>query len=199
MTIRASLLGISAAVIVVALAAIGAVAYAQDAGASASGGSVLELTMNRIDGTPQKLADYKGKVVMIVNVASRCGLTPQYKALEALYEEKKGEGFVILAFPANNFKNQEPGTEKEISEFCSSEYGVTFPLFAKVSVKGEDTCDLYRMLASLPEPLGGEPQWNFTKFLVDREGRVVARFEPRTTPDDPDVRAQIDALLAAKP
>jgi glutathione peroxidase len=199
MTIRAALLGSFAILIVAAFAAIGAVARAQDAGSSATGTSVLEFTMDRIDGTPQKLADFKGKVVMIVNVASRCGLTPQYKALEALYEEKKDAGFVILAFPANNFGNQEPGSAEEISEFCSSKYGVTFPLFAKVSVKGEDTCDLYRMLASLPKPLGGEPQWNFTKFLVDREGRVVSRFEPRTTPDDPDVRARIDALLAAKP
>ena len=137
--------------------------------------------------------------MLIVNTASRCGLTPQYKALEALYQEKKDEGFVILAFPANNFGNQEPGSDEEIAEFCSSQFEVTFPLFAKISVKGEDQCELYRMLTALPAPLGGEPKWNFTKFLVDREGRVVERIEPRTAPDDPAVRARIDALLAAHP
>lgn len=160
---------------------------------------VLDFTLNRIDGTPERLAAYKGKVILIVNVASQCGLTPQYEALEALYEARKEEGFVILAFPANNFGAQEPGTNEEIAEFCSSKFSVTFPMFAKISVKGEDQAPLYRMLSDLPAPLGGEPKWNFTKFLVDRAGRVVERIEPRTTPDDPIVTAKIDALLAANP
>ncbi len=159
----------------------------------------LGFTVNRIDGTPERLDAYKGKVILIVNVASQCGLTPQYEALEALYEARKDRGFVILAFPANNFGAQEPGTNQEIAEFCSSKFSVTFPMFEKISVKGEDQAPLYRMLTGLPAPLGGEPKWNFTKFLVDREGRVVERLEPRTAPDDPVVRAKVDALIAANP
>lgn len=199
MSTRAAMFGVSLAVALAACAMLAALARADDAGASSADKSVLSLTMDRIDGAPQDLAAYKGKVVMIVNTASRCGLTPQYKALEALYQDKKDAGFVILAFPANNFGNQEPGSDEEIAEFCSAQFDITFPLFAKVSVKGEDQCELYRMLTALPAPLGGEPKWNFTKFLVDREGRVVERIEPRTAPDDPTVRARIDALLAAHP
>lgn len=161
--------------------------------------SPLDFTLNRIDGQPQPLSEYRGKVVMIVNVASQCGLTPQYAALQALYEEKKDHGFVILAFPANDFGAQEPGSNEEIAEFCSTRFGVTFPVFEKISVKGEEAAPLYRMLAALPDPLGGEPRWNFTKFLVDREGCVTDRFEPRTAPDDPAVRARIDELLMVTP
>lgn len=158
---------------------------------------VLWPTMNLIDGTPQRLDAYRGKVVLMVNTASKCGLTPQYEALEKLYREHKDRGLVILAFPANNFAGQEPGTNKEIAEFCTQNYGVTFPVFEKISVKGDDCHLLYRQLAGQPEPIGGEPKWNFTKFLIDRSGRVVARFEPRITPDDPRVIEKIKELLEA--
>ena len=153
---------------------------------------MLELTMNRIDGTPQPLADYKGKVVLVVNVASKCGLTPQYEKLEALYERKKDEGLVILGFPANDFMGQEPGSNADIAAFCSSEYGVTFPMFEKIVVTGEDAHPLFRGLAARTEA----PSWNFTKYLLDREGRVVQRFDPRTQPDDPALAAEIDRLLS---
>lgn len=159
---------------------------------------VLKHTMSDIDGAPIDLSSFKGKVVMVVNVASKCGLTPQYEALQALYESKKDAGLVVLGVPANNFGSQEPGTDAEIKEFCTGKYHVTFPMLAKISVKGDDRHPLYAQLASLPEPLGGEPKWNFTKFLVDRSGRVVARYEPRTTPADPALLAKVDELLAAK-
>jgi len=162
---------------------------------AADAGYVLGYEMPLLDGASQDLATYKGKVVMIVNTASKCGLTPQYEGLEALYKAKKDEGFVILGFPANNFRDQEPGTNKQIAEFCAQNYGVTFPMFSKVSVKGDDICPLYAQLTSQPAPIGGEIRWNFDKFLVDRAGRVVARFDPRTTPSDPALRAKIDELL----
>jgi len=160
---------------------------------------VLGYTMVRIDGTPQDLREYEGKVVLIVNVASACGLTPQYAGLEKLYQSRASKGFVVLGFPANNFGNQEPGSNEEIAEFCSSKFSVTFPMFEKVSVKGSDRCPLYAQLSDLPPPKGGEPSWNFTKFLVDREGRVVQRFDPRTPPDDAGLTARIDELLSEKP
>jgi glutathione peroxidase len=162
-------------------------------------GSVLDYTLNRIDGTPQSLAEYRGKVLLFVNVASQCGYTPQYEGLERLYEEKKDQGLVVIGFPANNFGSQEPGTNLEIAEFCTSKFGVSFPLFEKISVKGEDAHPLYQVLAGQPSPIGGEPKWNFTKFLVDRSGKVVARYEPKARPDDPALIAQIDKLLAEKP
>ena len=157
---------------------------------------VLGFTLNRIDGTPQKLEEYKGKVVMLVNVASKCGLTKsQYPGLEKLYESKKDAGLVILGFPANNFGGQEPGTNDEIASFCTGSYGVSFPMFEKISVKGDDAHDLYKRLAAQPAPIGGEPQWNFTKFIVDRSGKVVARFEPKVAPDAPEVTAKLEELL----
>lgn len=156
---------------------------------------VLKYTMNRLDGTPEALSDYKGEVVLIVNTASKCGLTPQYKGLEALYESKKDKGLVILGFPANQFMGQEPGTNEEIAAFCSENYGVSFPMFEKIVVKGEGTHPLYEQLAALPDGMGGEPEWNFQKFLVDRSGRVVARFSPRTAPDDAELVAAIDKAL----
>lgn len=165
----------------------------------AAAGSPLDFTMNRIDGATQALSEYKGKVVLMVNVASQCGLTPQYEALEALYKSKKDAGLVVLGFPANNFGGQEPGTNSEIAQFCTAKFGVSFPMFEKISVKGEDQHPLYKMLSSLPAPLGGDPKWNFTKFVIDRSGKVVARFEPKTKPDDPALIAQIDALLSEKP
>lgn len=158
--------------------------------------SPLGFTMNRLDGTPESLETYKGRVVLIVNTASKCGLTPQYLGLDAIYRERKDRGFVVLGFPANNFGDQEPGTNAQIAEFCSKNYSVSFPMYEKISVKGDDIHPLYRLLTSMPEPIGGEIQWNFDKFLVDREGKVVARFSPRTTPEDRSLLAEIDRLLA---
>lgn len=166
---------------------------------SPSAGTIYHHAVNRIDGTPESLAAYKGKVILIVNVASQCGYTPQYAGLEKLYGEKKDKGLVILAFPANNFGAQEPGTNQEIAAFCSSSYSVTFPLFEKISVKGDDAHPLYRQLAAQPAPIGGEPKWNFTKFLIDRQGRPVARFESKVKPDDASLLGKLDELLAAAP
>ncbi len=156
---------------------------------------VLGHTMSRLDGTEQDLKEYRGKVILIVNTASKCGLTPQYEEIQALYEAKQDEGFVVLGFPANNFMGQEPGSDKQIAEFCSQNYGVTFPMFSKVSVKGDDACDLYKQLVAQPSPIGGEIQWNFDKFLVDRNGNVVARFSPRTKVTDEAVQARLNELL----
>jgi glutathione peroxidase len=157
---------------------------------------VLDFTMKRIDGSEQSLSEYEGRVLLLVNVASKCGLTPQYEGLEKLYETKKDEGFAVLGFPANEFAGQEPGSDEQIADFCRSTYGVKFPMFSKIVVKGDGIHPLYEHLTSLPAPLGGEIEWNFQKFLVDREGQVVARFSPRTAPDDPELVAKIDALLA---
>jgi glutathione peroxidase len=159
--------------------------------------SVHEFTLNSIDGSPAPLSAYQGKVVLIVNVASRCGFTPQYAGLEALYEKYKDRGFAILGFPANNFGSQEPGTKEEIKTFCSSKYNVTFPMYSKISVKGDDQAPLYQFLTDKQAnpATGGEIQWNFTKFLVDKNGKVVARFEPKVTPESPDVAAAIEKAL----
>jgi glutathione peroxidase len=158
--------------------------------------SIYDFTLPSIDGKPMPLADYKGKVILVVNVASRCGFTPQYTALESTYEKYKDQGFVILGFPANNFGGQEPGTNAEIKTFCSAKYNVTFPLYGKVSVKGDDQTPLYKYLTTSANPaLTGDIKWNFTKFLVDRKGNVVQRFEPQTTPDSPEVVAAIEKSL----
>lgn len=168
-------------------------AYAADA---AGGKTVLDRKMTRIDGTEQDLAQYKGKVVLMVNVASKCGLTPQYDGLEALYRSYGDRGFVVLGFPANDFGSQEPGTDEQIADFCRSTYGVEFPMFSKISVKGDGMHPLYRELTSLPAPIGGPVQWNFQKYLLDRSGKVVVRFEPRTAPDDPALVEKIEELLS---
>ncbi len=156
---------------------------------------MLDYTMKRLDGSEEDLSGYKGKVVMLVNVASRCGLTPQYAGLQALYEKYQGQGFEILGFPANNFMGQEPGTDEEIAEFCSMNYGVSFPVFSKISVKGDDIHPLYQEITTMPDPIGGEVLWNFQKYLVDREGKVVSKVGPRTAPEDPELVGQIEALL----
>ena len=152
------------------------------------GASVYDYTMKSIEGKPLPLASFKGKVFLVVNVASRCGYTPQYTGLEALYEKYKDQGLVIAGFPANNFLSQEPGTDKEIKTFCSTKYNVSFPLFSKISVKGEDKAPLYQFLTDTRanSSTGGEIQWNFTKFLVDRDGKVIQRFEPAVTPEQMD-------------
>src|SRR5436190_1840587 len=160
--------------------------------------SMYEFTMKDIDGKDVKLDAYKGKVAMIVNVASKCGLTPQYEGLEALYEKYKDKGFVILGFPANNFMGQEPGTEKEIKEFCSLKYNVTFPMFSKISVKGTDQHPFYTYLTNKQSNPGfdGDVTWNFEKFLADKNGKVITRFSPKTTPEDPEITKTIESALA---
>jgi len=160
--------------------------------------SMYEFTMKDIDGKDVRLDSFKGKVVMIVNVASKCGYTTQYEGLEAIYRKYKDRGFVILGFPANNFLGQEPGTEAEIKEFCSTKYGVTFPMFAKISVTGADQHPLYNLLTNKktnPE-FGGEISWNFNKFLIDREGKIVARFGSKDTPEGEAITAALEKHLA---
>jgi glutathione peroxidase len=162
--------------------------------------SPLDFKLKTIDGKDLDLAQYKGKAVLLVNVASKCGLTPQYKALEAVYEKYKDQGFVIVGFPANNFGGQEPGTEAQIKEFCSSKYNVTFPMTSKISVKGDDQHGLYKFLTHKDTngDFAGDIEWNFAKFLVDRNGNVMARFASKTKPDDAQVTAAIEKALAAK-
>ena len=161
-----------------------------------AGSSLYSFTLNSIEGKPAPLADYKGKVVLIVNVASQCGYTPQYSALESIYEKYKDQGFVILGFPANNFGAQEPGTNEEIKTFCSRKYNVTFPMYAKISVKGADKAPLYQYLTEQTGPgLAGDIKWNFTKFLVDRNGNIVQRFEPAVTPDSKEITGAIEKQL----
>jgi glutathione peroxidase len=176
--------------------------------------SVMDIPVARIDGAPATLGDFGGEVLLVVNVASKCGLTPQYEALEALYREKHGEGFEVLGFPANEFMSQEPGTEAEIADFCSVTYDVTFPMFSKIVVKGEGKHPLYQALtAAKAETVGdgpmreklkgygvvsepGEMVWNFEKFLIGRDGSVVERFAPDVVPTDPRVVEAIDRELA---
>ncbi len=161
-----------------------------------AGSGVYPFTLNSIDGKPAPLAEYKGKVVLLVNVASQCGYTPQYSALESIYEKYKDQGFVILGFPANNFGAQEPGTNQEIKTFCTRKYSVTFPMYAKISVKGADQAPLYGYLTKeTGAGIAGDIKWNFTKFLVDRDGKVVQRFEPAVTPDSKEMTAAIEKLL----
>jgi glutathione peroxidase len=158
--------------------------------------SVYEFTLPSIDGQPAPLQAYQGKVMLLVNVASKCGYTPQYTALEAMYEQYKNQGLVVVGFPANNFLGQEPGTNEEIKTFCTRKYNVSFPMYGKVSVKGEDKTPLYQYLTDQTDPsLKGEIKWNFTKFLVDRNGNVIARFEPKVSPDAPEVKAAIEKAL----
>jgi glutathione peroxidase len=163
-----------------------------------TGKSIYDFTLNSIDGHPTSLSSYKGKVVLLVNVASKCGYTPQYTALESLFEKYKDQGLVIVGVPANNFGAQEPGTNEEIKTFCSRKYNVTFPMMAKVSVKGDDQTPLYHYLTSADtNPRSpGEIKWNFTKFLVGRDGNLVARFEPDVTPDSKEMVAAVEKALA---
>ncbi|KAF0131468.1 MAG: glutathione peroxidase [Methylocystaceae bacterium] len=157
--------------------------------------TLFDIEATTIDGQPKKLADYAGKAMLVVNVASRCGFTPQYAGLEALYRKFADRGFVVLGFPCNQFGAQEPGSEKEIASFCSANYDVTFPLFGKVDVNGENAHPLYRLLKrEAPGILGSEAiKWNFTKFLVDREGHVVKRYAPTDTPEQ--IAKDVEAVL----
>jgi glutathione peroxidase len=177
--------------------------------------SLYDIPVNRIDGTPAKLAAFRGKVLLVVNVASKCGLTPQYTGLEQLYQAKHAQGLEILGFPANNFGAQEPGSDADIATFCSTSYDVTFPMFSKISVKGADQHPLYQNLTNAVPELKdaetfrqrlkgygiepgqpGEVLWNFEKFLIDRHGTVVERFSPDIPPDDARVTSAIDRELA---
>ena len=175
---------------------------------------LFTIPVRRIDGSPATLGDYRGEVLLIVNVASKCGLTPQYTALEALYRAHHDQGLEVLGFPANNFMGQEPGTNGEIAEFCSLTYDVTFPMFGKISVKGADRHPLYdalteaqpeatgdrglkqKLMGMIAGAKGSDITWNFEKFLVGRNGKVVARFSPDTPPDDAVLVAAVEAELA---
>lgn len=157
--------------------------------------SLHDMTARRLDGSERDLSEFRGKVLLVVNVASRCGFTPQYKGLQALYDKYRDRGFAVLGFPCNQFGSQEPGSEAEIGSFCSTSYGVTFPMFAKVEVNGANAHPVYLHLkAAAPGVLGTEAiKWNFTKFLIDRDGNVVARFAPKTDPKE--LEGEIEALL----
>ena len=154
-----------------------------------------DLTLKDLDGQDLPLAPFKGKVVLVVNVASKCGLTPQYAGLENLHQEYRDRGFTVLGLPCNQFAGQEPGSEEEIREFCSLTYGVTFPLGSKLEVNGPGRHPLYRLLAGEGAEFPGDITWNFEKFLVGRDGRVLARFSPRTAPDDPALIQAIEKAL----
>ncbi len=162
-----------------------------------TGKTIYDFTMKDIDGKPVSLKQYEGKVVLIVNVASECGLTPQYKEIQALYDQYKSQGFIVLGFPANNFMGQEPGTESEIKSFCSKNYGVTFPMFSKISVKGDDIDPLYQFLTSKEKNgiTDAPVTWNFQKFLIDKEGRMATFFAPKTSVTDEKVINAVKTLL----
>lgn len=168
--------------------------------AEAPAKNVLDFSLQSINGQETALNQFRGKVLLLVNTASKCGFTPQYKALEEIYKRYKDQGLVVLGFPANNFFGQEPGTDKEIAEFCQINYGVSFPMFSKISVRGKNIHPLYKFLVEKDTNPGfaGKVAWNFTKFLVDRQGNVVARFEPKKVPDDPAVIAAIEKALQEK-
>ena len=165
---------------------------------SLTAGSIYDIKVKDIDGKQTTLKPYEGKVILIVNVASKCGLTPQYKALESLYEKYKDKGFVILGFPCNQFNSQEPGTSDEIKKFCTDKYNVTFPLYEKIDVNGANRHQLYVTLAGAESPFPGDIKWNFGKFLISRDGKIIKRFEPKTTPDSAEVTAAVEAALASK-
>lgn len=158
--------------------------------------SLYDFTVQDIDGEEISLSEYKGKVVLIVNVASKCGYTPQYEGLQKIYDKYKEDGFVILGFPANNFNGQEPGTDKQIKQFCTLEYGVEFPMFSKVSVKGDDQAELFSYLTSLPnEDFEGEIKWNFEKFLIDKNGSLKRRFRSGVEPESEALITAIEKQL----
>ena len=182
---------------IMALYALLAMVFAMTVNAADTPKSVLDFTMKNITGEDVPLSAYKGNVIMIVNVASKCGLTPQYEGLQKLYDTYGGRGLVILGFPANNFGNQEPGTNEEIQGFCTKNYGVTFPMFSKISVKGDDIHPFYAFLTSEKTNPGfaGEIGWNFNKFLIDRTGKVIHRFEPKVKPESDEVIQAIEKAL----
>ena len=165
-----------------------------DAPAPEAGGAVLTGTQPLLNGEPQKLDEYRGEVVMVVNTASECGFAPQFEQLEELYREKRSDGFVILGFPADDVAGQEPRSDEEIAEFCEANFGVSFPMFAKTNVIGEEANPLFKALAAE----AGEPAWNFNKYLLDRDGNVIERYDASDAPDDPALVGQIESLLEEK-
>jgi glutathione peroxidase len=178
---------------------LSAIAGAILAGTMPAASPLYNFKVDSIDNKPVTLSDYQGKVLLMVNVASQCGFTPQYTGLESLYEKYRDKGLVVMGFPANNFGAQEPGSNEEIKTFCSRKYSVNFPMFSKMSVKGSDESPLYQYLTKTANPKTvGDIKWNFTKFLVDKSGNVIARFEPNVTPDSPEVVAAIEKALSAK-
>jgi glutathione peroxidase len=182
---------------VLAVLFLGVATAAEKRGENSKMQPLPDFALKRLDGGKDSLGAYRGQVLLIVNVASQCGYTPQYKELQALYERYRDRGFSILGFPSNDFGKQEPGSDQEIAKFCRANYGVEFPMFTKSKILGENAHPLYRELASRPEPIGGDVTWNFEKYLVDREGRVAARFDPEVTPEDPRITQDIEQLLAA--
>lgn len=196
--VKISLVGVTAAVTAgVALAYWYGMIFNPTPSEPVNAASVYDFTLKDIDGNDVKLDKYKGSVVMLVNTASRCGYTPQYEGLQKIYDKYKDKGFVVLGFPANNFMGQEPGTEKEIKEFCTLKYKVSFPMFSKISVTGSDQHPLYGFLTNKktnPE-YGGDISWNFNKFVIDRDGRIVGRFGSKDKPEDPAVTALIEQSL----
>ena len=157
--------------------------------------SVHDFMVKTIDGKEASLADYKGKALLIVNTASECGYTPQYAGLEALYEKYKDRGFAVLGFPSNDFGAQEPGTNAEIKKFCELRYKTTFPLFSKIPVKGPDADPLYKYLTGLPGKQGGAITWNFNKFLIAPDGKVIEHFDSKVEPMSPDLTAKLEQVL----
>ncbi len=160
--------------------------------------SLYEIPLKDINDKNTSLKGHKGEVLLIVNVASQCGFTPQYKALEAIHRKYKDKGFTVLGFPCNDFGSQEPGTVEEIKKFCSEKYDVTFPLFAKLHVKGAEQHPLYAALTGKDSPFPGDIKWNFGKFLIGKDGRILKRFESQTKPDAPEVIETLEAALGAK-
>ncbi|MEI6342370.1 MAG: glutathione peroxidase [Verrucomicrobiota bacterium] len=160
--------------------------------------NIPEIPLKDIDGKATSLKAYQGKVLLLVNVASRCGYTPQYKGLEAVHQKFKGKGFSVIGFPCNDFGRQEPGTPAEIKEFCSSNYSVTFPLMEKISVKGADQHPLYAALTGKDSPFPGDVKWNFGKFLVGKDGKVLKRWDSGTEPTSAEITKAIEDALAAK-
>jgi glutathione peroxidase len=164
--------------------------------ATSHAAELTTIPFKTITGKDSSLADYKGKVVLIVNTASKCGLTPQYEALEALQKKYGSKGFTVLGFPCNDFGNQEPGTADEIQQFCKTKYSVSFPLMEKIHVKGPEQHPLYAALSGKDGAFPGDVKWNFGKFLIGKDGKAIARFEPKQTPDSPEITAAIEKALA---
>lgn len=184
---------------IVGLGVFTAMSFAEQDSKQGPDGSkpIYQFTMDSIENKPVKLDKYKGEVLLVVNVASKCGLTPQYEGLQKLYTQYKAKGFQILGFPANEFGGQEPGTNTEIKEFCTAKYNVTFPMFSKIVVKGQGIHPLYQWLLNSTEN-HKDIEWNFAKFLVGRDGKVIARFDPRVTPDSKQLVEAIEKALATK-
>ena len=179
------------------MALFGALLLAQVVSAEAPA-AIHSIPLKDINGKATSLKAYQGKVFLVVNVASQCGLTPQYQALEAVHQKYQAKGFAVLGFPCNDFGAQEPGSNEEIKKFCSSKYSVTFPLFDKLHVKGPEQHPLYVALTGKTSPFPGDVKWNFGKFLIGRDGKILKRFEPGVTPDSVEVTQAIDAALAGK-